>query len=95
MFHCAYAGEVLISAHRSALNAYAYHQWRLAFNNLSPALVGAACIGQFNMDAEPMLEKIGTHSPALPGVDMGLLQSPIKRQFLAQKLSQRIDSNKE
>ena len=59
------------------------------------ALVGAAHICQFNMDAEPMLGKIGMHSPALPGVDMALLQSPIKRQLLAQKLSQRIDSNKE
>ncbi|WP_052184457.1 hypothetical protein [Rahnella aquatilis] len=134
MLHCANAGGALISAHRRALNAYADTQWRMAINNLSPALVravklkllalstvsyqetqsghyvepgkiisaeignalvGAAHIGQFNMDAEPVLEKIGMHSPALPGVDMGLLQSPIKRQLLAQKLSQRIDSNKE
>ncbi|MFS7249657.1 capsid protein [Rahnella rivi] len=134
MLHCANAGGALISAHRSALNAYADTQWRMAINNLSPALVravklkllalstvsyqetqsghyvepakivsadigkalvGAASIGQFNMDAEPMLEKIGMHSPALPGVDMALLQSPIKRQLLAQKLSKRVDSNKE
>jgi len=47
------------------------------------------------MDAEPILGKIGMHSPALPGVDMALLQSPIKRQLLAQKLSKRVDSNKE
>lgn len=95
MFHCAYAGEVLISAHRSALNAYAYHQWRLAFNNLSPALVGAARIGQFNMDAEPVLEKMGMYSPALPGVDKALLQSPVKRQLLARKLAERATSKKE
>ena len=134
MLHCANAGDALISAHRSALNAYADHQWRLAINNLSPALVRAvklkllalsnvsyqetqsghyvepakiisaeigkalivaARIGQLNMDAEPVLEKIGTHSPALPGVDVALLQSPIKRQLLARKLTERAASKKE
>ncbi|RJT55861.1 hypothetical protein [Rahnella variigena] len=134
MLGCASAGQKLISAHRSALNAYADHQWRLAINNLSPALVravklkvlalsnvsyqetqmghyvepakiisseigsalvGAARIGQFKMDAEPVLEKIGIYSPALPGVDEALLQSPIKRELLARKLAERAASKKE
>jgi len=120
ILHCANAGDALISAHSSALNAYADHQWRLAINNLSPALVRAvklkllalsnvsyqetqsghyvepakiisaeigkvlivaARIGQLNMDAEPVLEKIGTHSPGLPGVDVALLRSPMKGNY--------------
>ncbi|WP_193311947.1 hypothetical protein [Rouxiella sp. S1S-2] len=55
----------------------------------------AARIGQLNMDAEPVLEKIGTHSPTLPGVDVPLLKSPIKRQLLARKLAERAATSKE
>ncbi len=43
---------------------------------------------QFDMEIEPILEKIGLYHPSLAGVDMALMNSPIKQQQLCQELNE-------
>ncbi|MGV8927528.1 MAG: hypothetical protein ACOH2G_17875 [Ewingella sp.] len=51
-------------------------------------LIDVAKECDFDMEIEPVLEKIGLYHPSLAGVDMVLMNSPIKQQQLYQELNE-------